>query len=373
LIGTNASWARGCAFLQKGCRAKNPGDADCLGRSSIRRHAARSLARKKVKFRGIINTSAMPFLARVWMSVFLSSLAFAQVRVAGRVTNENDLPVPGALVTVEDIPLTKTWEAISDPTGAFLLQLPAAGQYSLKVDRQGFYVLVKPDFTVPATPPDAPPFEVRISLESIHELRSTIEVKGQAGLNDMDRVSPQTTLSSSTLYDVPFPNANSLRSGFRMAPGVVQDTSGGIHLFGGSEDQAEYSLEGFQLNDPLTGQFQARLSLEAVESVDIQASPSDANIGWGDAGSMLLHPRTGTDDFKFSATEYFPSVALGHGPRLSNWTPRAFFSGPLRKRRAWFFNTVEFQFNRVTLTQLPEARIRPKASALTICCILSTI
>jgi hypothetical protein len=58
----------------------------------------------------------------------------AQVRVAGRVTNENDLPVPGALVTVEDIPVTKTWEAISDPTGAFLLQSPSAGPYSLKVD-----------------------------------------------------------------------------------------------------------------------------------------------------------------------------------------------------------------------------------------------
>jgi hypothetical protein len=304
----------------------------------------------------IINTSAMLLLARVWMAAFLCSLAFAQVRVAGRVTNENDLPVPGALVTVEDIPLKKTWEAISDPTGAFLLQLPSAGQYSFKVDREGFYVLSKPDFTVPAAPPDAPPFEVHISLESTHELRSTIEVKGQAGLNDMDRVSPQTTLSSRTLYDVPFPNSNSLRSGFRMAPGVVQDTGGGIHLFGGSEDQAEYNLEGFQLNDPLTGQFQARLSLEAVESVDIQSSPSDAGMGWGDAGTMLLHPRTGTDEFKFSATEYFPSIALGSGLRVSNWTPRAYVSGPLRRRRAWFFNTVEFQFTRTTLTQLPDGQ-----------------
>jgi hypothetical protein len=298
----------------------------------------------------------MLLLARVWIVASLCSLAFAQVRVAGRVTNENDLPVPGALVTVEDIPLTKAWEAISDPNGVFLLQLPSAGPYSFKVDREGFYVVSKLDFTVPATPLDAPPFEVHISLQSTHELRSTIEVKGEAGLNDMDRVSPQTTLSSRTLYDVPFPNSNSLRSGFRMAPGVMQDTSGGIHLFGGSEDQAEYSLEGFQLNDPLTGQFQARLSLEAVESVDIQASPSDADRGWGDAGTMLLHPRTGTDDFKFSATEYFPSVALGSGLRISNWTPRAYFSGPLRKHRAWFFNTVEFQFTRTTLTQLPEGQ-----------------
>jgi hypothetical protein len=79
----------------------------------------------------------MLFLARVWMLASICSLAFAQVSVAGRVTNENDLLAPGALVTVEDIPLSKTWEAISDPTGAFLLQLPSTGQYSFKVDREG--------------------------------------------------------------------------------------------------------------------------------------------------------------------------------------------------------------------------------------------
>jgi hypothetical protein len=43
--------------------------------------------------------------------------------------------------------------------------------------------------------------------------------------------------------------------------------------------------------------------------------------------------RTGTDEFKFSATEYFPSIALGSGLRISNWTARAYVSGPLRRRR----------------------------------------
>lgn len=93
----------------------------------------------------------------------------------------------------------------------------------------------------------------------------------------------------------------------------------------------------------------------------MQSSPSDAGVGWGDLGALLLHPRTGTDEFKFSATEYFPSVALGSGLRISNWTPRAYISGPLRKRRAWFFNTVEFQFNRTTLTQLPEGQNTAKS------------
>jgi len=273
--------------------------------------------------------------------------------VAGRVTNANDLPVAGARVAMGDIPATRIWEAISDPSGAFLLQLPAPGQYSLKVDREGFYVVSQPRLAVPANTAEAAPFELRISLESVHEIRSSIEVKGEPGLADMDRVTPQTTLSSRTLYDVPFPNPNSLRSGLRMVPGLVQDTSGGIHLFGGSEDQAQYSFEGFQLNDPLTGQFDARMSLEAVESVDVQSSPADAVMGRGGAGTMLLHARTGNNDFKFSATEFFPGIEMGTGLRIASWTPRAYISGPWRKRRAWFFNTAELQFVRTTVTQLP--------------------
>jgi hypothetical protein len=291
-------------------------------------------------------------VAWAWIVAVLCPLGRAQVRVAGRLTNENNLPVAGARVILADIPATKSWEAISDPTGVVLLQLPAAGAYSLKVDREGFYVVSEPLITVPATPPDEPPFELHISLHSIYDIRSTIEVKGNPGSTDMDRVTPQTTLSSRTLYDVPFPNQNSLRSGLRLIPGVVQDSSGGIHLYGGSEDQAQYSFEGFQLNDPLTGQFDARMSLESVQSVDTQSSPSDADMGRGEAGTMLLHARTGSDDFKFSATTVFPSIDIGTGLRFSSWTPRSSISGPWRKGRAWFFNTAEVQFVRATVPQL---------------------
>ena len=166
-----------------------------------------------------------------WIGAALCPLACAQVRLAGRVTNQNDVPIDGAKITVEDIPVTRSWEAVSDPTGSFFLQLPAAGDYSLKVDREGFFVASEPRVTVPAEATEATPFEVHVSLESIHEIRSTVEVKGEPGLADMDRVTPQTTLSSRTLYDVPFPNPNSLRSGLRMVPGLVQDSAGGIHQF----------------------------------------------------------------------------------------------------------------------------------------------
>ena len=224
--------------------------------------------------------------------------------------------------------------------------MPAAGDYSLKVDREGFYVFSEPLIAVPAIPPGEPPFELHIALQSIYEIRSTVEVKGNPGVADMDRVTPQTTLSSRTLYDVPFPNQNSLRSGLRMIPGVIQDSSGGIHMYGGAEDQAQYSFEGFQLNDPLTGQFDARMSLESVQSVDAQSSPSDADMGRGEAGTMLLHARTGTDEFKVSGTAVFPSIDIGTGPQDRELDSAQQPFGSVAQRAC-----LVFQHRRITLVR----------------------
>jgi hypothetical protein len=288
-----------------------------------------------------------------WSAITLCSLVHAQVRVAGRVANETNSPVAGAQVIVEDVPPTRSFQAVSEPNGSFVLQLPTPGIYTFKVDREGFYVVSGRQITVPATAAAGLPFELHIALQSVYEVRTTVDVRSRPGMVDMDRVTPQATLSSRALYDIPFPNQNNLRSGLRMIPGVVQDTSGGLHLFGGSEDQAQYSFEGFQLNDPLTGRFDARMSLESVQSVDVQASPAGAEMGRGAAGTMLLHARTGNDQFKYSMTNVFPGVDLGQGLRISSWTPRGNISGPWSRGRAWFFNTTELQFLRTTVPDLP--------------------
>src|ERR1019366_2930082 len=104
----------------------------------------------------------------VCIVVSMCTPARAQVRVAGRVTNETNSPVAGARVTLEDVLSTKRFQAVCDPNGSFLLQLPAAGAYSLKVDREGFYVVSDPSIAVPAAAPEEPPFELHVALQSIH-------------------------------------------------------------------------------------------------------------------------------------------------------------------------------------------------------------
>src|SRR5580700_10730571 len=115
----------------------------------------------------------------------------AQVRLSGRVTNETNAPVAGAKVIVAQPP--KSFEATSDPTGPFELLLPEPGVYALKVDREGFYVFSQPALTIPPPEPGAPAFELHVTLHTIYELSSSMEVKGQPGMVDMDRTTPETT------------------------------------------------------------------------------------------------------------------------------------------------------------------------------------
>ena len=277
----------------------------------------------------------------------------AQVRLLGRVSNETDAPIAGAEIIADTIPPSKSFTAISDPTGNFALLLPKAGTYTLRIDRDGFYVYSHPAFVIAADSADARATRLSFVLRTIHRLRTVVDVKDQVGLVDMDRTTPQSTLSSRTLYDIPFPDQNSLRSGFRMIPGVLQDSGGGLHLFGGAETQTEFTFEGFQLNDPLTGRLDARMSLESIESVDVSASDSGAGSGRGAAGTMALHVRTGINKYKFSATSLFPGAGIGNGLRVKSWTPRTNFSGPWMKGKAWFFNATELNYTDTVLPTLP--------------------
>jgi Carboxypeptidase regulatory-like domain len=296
--------------------------------------------------------SLVEFAGPVVVACLFSVGLSGQVRLSGRVTDENVAPVAGARITVSPAGSAKNFEGTSDPTGAFLVALPGAGTYSVKVDREGFYVHTEASLRIPETS-----LELQVALQTIHELQTRADVTDQPGIVDMERTSSQETLSSKTLFDIPFPNQNSLRSGLRMLPSVVQDSAGGLHLFGGAESQAQYTFEGFELNDPLTGRFDARMSLESVKSVDVSAQ-SGGETGRGEAGTMAIHARTGGDELKFSATNVFPGIDTGRGVKVGSWTPRGDISGPWKKGKAWFFNTTEFQFVDTLVPGLPAGQDR---------------
>ena len=74
--------------------------------------------------------------AWVALALWLSPAARGEVRIAGRVIDENGVAVAGARVTVPGLSAV-----FSDPIGRFTLAAPAPGELSFSAEREGFFAL----------------------------------------------------------------------------------------------------------------------------------------------------------------------------------------------------------------------------------------
>lgn len=283
--------------------------------------------------------------------VCLFGAARAEVRLTGRVTNETGNPVSGAKVSLrqQSKPVTA---AVSAPTGEFVCIPPEPGVYTVEIEREGYYLLTRRDFDLRQSA------DVQFELNRIRETAQSVDVTASPGAVDMDRTTPQVNLTGNDIQNVPYPSTNALRNALRVMPGMVQDSRGGIHLHGGAEEQTFYTLEGFQLNDPLTGRLEARLSLESIQTLEATAGRPSAEYGKGSAGVLAIRTKTGDDKIRYAATNFFPGIEYNKGVIVGGWTPRANISGPIKRGRAWFSDSFDIQYINNIVPELPKGQDR---------------
>src|SRR6202035_2676231 len=87
-------------------------------------------------------------------------------------------------------------------------------------------------------------------------------------------------LSGTEVNDIPYPSTQSFKNSLKLIPGVVQDPSAGVHFHGGAEYQTQYTLDGFDITDPISGRFNTTLAVEGIRSADLLTRES-AQYGRG--------------------------------------------------------------------------------------------
>jgi hypothetical protein len=127
---------------------------------------------------------------------------------------------------------------------------------------------------------------------------------------------------------------------------------------GAAEEQVLYTLNGFNLGDPLTGRFETRMSVESVQSVEVMSGSLPAEFGKGSGGALAIRTISGDDKFRPSATNFFPGFENRKGLILSDWTPRAGISGPIRPGSIWFSDSVDLQYTKTVINDLPKGEDR---------------
>ena len=267
----------------------------------------------------------------------------------GHITDENDAPVAAARITLRPAAASTAgpWQTQTDPAGAFTLAVPGPGDYLLSVEREGYYELKDHPVRIEGT------LDLTLTISSVREVFQSVDVNARPAPVDIAQTTNQERLTGTEVNDILYPNSHSFRNSMKLMPGVVEDAGGGLHFNGSSENQVQYTLNGFNLTDPVSSEFRTILAMEGIRSADYSSGRYSPEFGKGSAGVLAISTDNGTDAFHYTATNFIPGIDTQQGIRLGNWYPRLGISGPIRRGRAWFADTFQSQYNNDLITGLP--------------------
>ncbi|MGH9840531.1 MAG: carboxypeptidase regulatory-like domain-containing protein [Blastocatellia bacterium] len=283
------------------------------------------------------------------------SHAAQQRRLLVTVRDETGVPVPSARVTLTRKAGQTLIRCETDVAGRCEFADLGPGGYSLRVERERFYAASLDEVRAGEAG------SLEITLHHEQEIRETSEVVSSPPAIDPAKTMGSESLSSREIVNLPYPTTRDVRNLLRFLPGVVQNATGQLHVNGAATQQVQYQLDGFNITHPVSGLLDLRVSPDALRSIEVLTSRYSAEHGKGSAGVLGLATGMGDDRLRFSATDFIPSFQTRRGVNFNGWTPRATFSGPLRRRRAWFFDAIDGDFNLDIFTELPKGADRNRA------------
>jgi len=271
------------------------------------------------------------------------------------VTDEHSVPVASAQVTLVHEATQTFARGETDYAGRRELVGLDPGLYQVRVEKEGFYATILKDVRVGETAR----LEVRLNHEQ--ELRESIDVVYSPPAIDPAKTSSSEDLDSDEIINLPYATTRDFRNILPFIPGVLQDATGQVHLNGSATYQMLDQLDGFNISHPASGLLEMRVNPDALREISVQGGRYSAEYGKGSGGVLSLTTGMGDDRYRFSATNFVPSVQTRKGFNLNDWTPRATFSGPLRKKRAWFFDAVDGDYQLNIINELPSGADRSHA------------
>ncbi|MEO8598101.1 MAG: TonB-dependent receptor [Candidatus Solibacter sp.] len=276
------------------------------------------------------------------------------IRVNGSVIDENRVAVPSARIRfIPDATETGDYlQTVTGPDGAFHVRLPAGGRWAMTVQCDGFFPLKKQKLEIRDNPQ-----AVLLILNRWREVYQSTQVSTEADGIDPARTDSQETLKQSNLVNIPY-SGRDLRGALKLMPGVLQDPKEGLHLSGSSPNQVLYTLDGFNITDPLTGRFTTRLNVDSVRSVEYSTGRFSPEFGKGSAGTVAISTGMGSDRIRYTATNFVPGIDTRSGPHIGTWAPRVGFSGPFVKGRAWFSESADAEYSQLLVEDIKDGQNR---------------
>jgi hypothetical protein len=222
------------------------------------------------------------------------------------------------------------------------------GHYEIVVEKEGFYAV-----HATAGLGGGETQTLEITLPNQQEYRESVKVTESPPAIDPEQTAATETLKSREVINVPYSTTRDIRNSFSLLPGVLPGSPGQVHLNGSGSNQIFTRLDGFNISQPLTGLLDLRVSADAVRSIEVNGSRMSPEFGKGSGGALSLETGMGDDFYRFSATDFVPSLQSRKGIHVESLTPRITFSGPLRRGKAWFYDALDGEYDLTIIKELP--------------------
>lgn len=299
------------------------------------------------------------------LGLLSASVSTAQVlygSVIGTVNDSSGASIPGATVSIVSKETALSRDVTTNEDGTFNIINVLPGTYDLKVSLQGFREYVRSNVPVSAGTVS----RVEVAME-VGQLSETVTVASPVELLQTDSASTQVELKSKEVTSLPLPAYRNYQSLINLVPGAtpaqtqnaLTDTPGrSLRTFvnGMNPNSNATKTDGAtNVNLWLPHHVMYVAPAETIDTVNVSTSNFDAETGMAGGAAITVITKSGTNDFRGAAFEYFNNESLNARPFFNTVkTPidrnifGGTFGGPIRKNRLFFFGSYEGFFERST-------------------------
>jgi Carboxypeptidase regulatory-like domain len=263
------------------------------------------------------------------------------------VDDETGVPVPLALVYLVATSAKHIEKGETNYAGRYVFRDLAPGTYQLIVQKEGFYAVRSDHIDVGTLE------STEVILNRVREVHQRVNVVASPAAIDPAKTSSTRGLTDTEIMNLPYSVPRDIRYALPLIPGIVQDATGQIHVNGAPTRQILDQLDEFNITDPASGFFDARIPVDALRSVTVYSSRYPVQYGKASGGVLDFESGMGDDRYRFSGTDLLPSIATHKGFHVNGWTPHGSFSGPIRKGMAWFLLAPESEYDLDLINELP--------------------
>ena len=294
----------------------------------------------------------MRILLAVATALLCVSQAAAQTstRLTGTVTDNTGSVIPGASVTISNINTGVTQEAETNASGAYNFPIVTAGQYELVCEFEGFKTYSQSGIVLETG--SVRGIDIEMEVGAVTE---TIEVDAAAPLLETESSTVGQFIERDTVFNMPLASRRSA-SLVRLLGNVTYRSEGGAEalpffsMAGGRSRNQMWTLDGTVIQNMSLGIAQLGLNPPAESLQEFKAEQSNYSAEYGRAGGgfIVMTTRSGTNQFRGAAYEFFRNQAIDtrtfFAPSKAPLRYNIFGTsagGPIAKNRTFFFFNYE--------------------------------